>query len=518
MRSIGPLLMLAFVGGCHPHDHPEPAHDEAAHGHAHDPEATAYTDFSDTAELFAELPPLVIGRPSEVAAHLTWTANYRPVTEGRAVIELGEPAERFEAAAPAREGIFVLSVRPTRAGRHALTVRVESPGRTSVHRLGEVTVYPDAAALEAAHRNPEHEEDEVGGISFLKEQQWSMDFGLAVAERRQVRPAFEAYGTLRPRADGEAVVTAPVPGRVAKGERFPRIGLPVERGEVLLRLTPRLAEVGDEAALTQAVRRSRIALRRATRERERLDALLAQGALPERRVVDARFAEEQARATLETAERRHRQARQVEHVGEAGGEGAVAVRAPLDGTVVSVDVAPGAFVDDGTRLLRVVDLRALWLHVHVAETHVGELDAVQGVWFEVEGLDGVREAAAADVVTVGGVLDERTRTLPLVVRVQNPGGKMRVGMFAKVHVLSGPPLDAVTVPAEAVLLEGGLPIVYVQRGGETFERRVVRRGVRDGPWQAVEGVAEGERVVSRGAYAVRLAAASGQIPAHGHHH
>ena len=49
-------------------------------------------------------------------------------------------------------------------------------------------------------------------------------------------------------------------------------------------------------------------------------------------------------------------------------------------------------------------------------------------------------------------------------------------------------------------------VVYVQTGGERFARRLVRTGLRDGDYVAIiEGLAPGERVVSRGAYRVHLA-------------
>jgi multidrug efflux pump subunit AcrA (membrane-fusion protein) len=55
--------------------------------------------------------------------------------------------------------------------------------------------------------------------------------------------------------------------------------------------------------------------------------------------------------------------------------------------------------------------------------------------------------------------------------------------------------------------------------GESFERRPLRLGLRANGWvEVLEGVAAGERVVTTGAYEVRLAGASGALPAHGHAH
>ena len=62
-------------------------------------------------------------------------------------------------------------------------------------------------------------------------------------------------------------------------------------------------------------------------------------------------------------------------------------------------------------------------------------------------------------------------------------------------------------------------MAFVQVSGETFQKRELTLGIRDGTWvQVLSGVAEGERVVTKGAMAIRLASASSVIPAHGHAH
>ena len=67
--------------------------------------------------------------------------------------------------------------------------------------------------------------------------------------------------------------------------------------------------------------------------------------------------------------------------------------------------------------------------------------------------------------------------------------------------------------------DAGRPIVFVQREGETFERRAVTLGPRSGDLvQITEGVKPGDRVVTKGAYLVRLASLSTSVPAHGHVH
>jgi cobalt-zinc-cadmium efflux system membrane fusion protein len=75
------------------------------------------------------------------------------------------------------------------------------------------------------------------------------------------------------------------------------------------------------------------------------------------------------------------------------------------------------------------------------------------------------------------------------------------------------------VPASALVDDAGRPVVFVQREGEAFERRPVTLGARSvNLVQVTSGVQPGERVVTTGAYLVRLASLSTQVPSHGHVH
>jgi membrane fusion protein, heavy metal efflux system len=79
--------------------------------------------------------------------------------------------------------------------------------------------------------------------------------------------------------------------------------------------------------------------------------------------------------------------------------------------------------------------------------------------------------------------------------------------------------NTLSVPGAAIVEEDGRPIAFVQLSGETFEKRDLELGIRDGNQvQVLSGLTEGERVVTKGAYAVRLASVSSAIPAHGHVH
>jgi multidrug efflux pump subunit AcrA (membrane-fusion protein) len=118
-----------------------------------------------------------------------------------------------------------------------------------------------------------------------------------------------------------------------------------------------------------------------------------------------------------------------------------------------------------------------------------------------------------------GIIDPRTRALPVQFDVDNRGGDLLIGQTSTAILYTGSRERMTTVPKEAVLMEAGRPYVFVQTGGESFARRYIEVATRDGDLVGVRsGVAPGERVVTRGAYDVQLASAASGLPAEGHVH
>lgn len=513
-RWFGAIIALSF-GACHSHSH-DGAHD---HGAAEEnrPPTVAITHWTEQTELFVEFPSLIVGEESPFAAHFTRLSDFKPVDTGEVTVTLsggGVPEERFRGASSETAGIFVPIAKPEHAVKRRLAVQLKGNGLDLVHDLGEVKVYPD---LEAA-RLANEQEDEPGLIPFLKEQQWRGDFSSEVATERVIRPSIPVYGQIRARPDGEVRITAPTAGRLlTTGSEFPRIGMPVAADQLLASLAPQLGEGADLATLELTVAEAQLDVTHAEREHQRVKGLHAEGAVPERRVLDARHQEESARAQLRAAQRRLSHFRRLQRPTGRGARG-IELRSPIEGVLAAVHVAPGAFVEANREVFHVVQLDHLWLEVRVPEANVGRLSDTSGVWFEVEGFDRTFEVAS-EPVAIGGVVDPKTRTVPFVFELDNPERQLRVGMSVRAHVLTAEPMSSLAVPLSAVVNDGGQDVVYVQAGGESFDRRVVQLGARDSEFVEIkDGLRVGERVVVRGAYSVKLASSGTETPASGHAH
>ncbi len=506
------LFFMVFFTGCGRQDRP-------AAETAKERETLVYTHFSGETELFVELPALTVGQVSPFAAHFTWLRNFRPVAEGTVTVVLsdgGQAEERFTVDAPRVPGIFVPVAEPRLAGERRLSLELMTGNRRIHHDLGEVRVYPD---LETAVAAAPAEEADEGNIPFLKEQQWQIDFATAAVARRRLQHSVPATAVLRPAAGAEAYVTAPASGRLTSyGASFPKVGMTLESGQILATLVSRLGGDSDFAQLQLDRDRARSRYQLAQHELGRLEHLLAEKAIPRHRVVEAKASAEVARAELNAAEKRLAQySRQT-----ADGASGIKLYAPIAGVLAEVDITPGGYVEEGARLFRIINPSRLWLEGRIAEADLARMGTPERASFSVEGFPRpfeLRPGENSRLLAFGRVVDPVSRTVPVIFEIDDPDPRLAVGMLARARIFGGDIIEALALPESALIDDNGQDVTFVQAGGESFQHRVLRLGLRDSGWvEVLSGLAEGERVVVKGTYLVHLAASSPGEAGHGHAH
>lgn len=464
-----------------------------------EPTGGSITLWTDSTELFMEHPALVMGRPSRFAVHLTDLTDHAPLRSGsitmRFVPRDGSEPITVTQDAPRLPGIFGATAEFGRPGVYDLAIVVASPQARDSIAVPGLRVYTSAPEVPAG-------EEQDGGIPFLKEQQWkSPGFATAFAVDGMVMETFEAAGEVVPAAGRAAEVAAPVGGVIeAEGAtRSPAPGQWVQRGQLLVVLTPALGEAGSAYA------QARGELREAEDEYARATRLYAVEAVSQRRLREAESRLQAAREALAGI------------AGAGDATGRVPIRAPIGGVVASRRIIPGSRVAAGELLFSIVDPSVVWLEVHVPAARAAQLTTATGAAFRVEG--GAQVYRARRAVSVGSVVDSLTRTLLVLYEAANPDRTIKVGATATVAVGTGTQVRGVVVPSSAILDEDGRPICYVQVSGERFEKRELTLGGNDGTHAVVlSGLRSGERVVTGAAYHVRLASLSTSVPAEGHAH
>jgi RND family efflux transporter MFP subunit len=377
-------------------------------------------------------------------------------------------------------------------------------------------VFSDEAAANADAR--QQPEQDAAAIAYLKEQQWTNPFATAQVREGEVRTALRVPAAIEPVTGGEAIVSAPADGRYASN-RLPSIGDRVTAGAVIGRIEPRLAEGGeDRASLAAMVTEAQASLDSARADVARAERLLQERAVPARRVEDARRASAIAEARLTAAQARLAQRDEVLRSGGGTASGnAFVLRTPIGGRVAEVFAALGASFAEGAPLFRIVRTDRVELQAQVPPSET-PLQTITALALEVPGrADAI--PLKPDHVHDAGVIDPKTRALPVQIEVENRTGQLLIGQTGTAVIYTGRTQRVPVVPREAVLMEAGRPYVFVQTGGERFSRRYVEIASRDGDVIGIRtGVMPGDRVVTRGAYDVQLASAAKGLPAEGHVH
>ena len=478
------------------------------------------TSWTDKSELFMEHPPLVAGQTVRFAVHLTRLADFSALNAGRPHIEMtpetGAGPTTLPGSEPLRPGAFRVEGKLPMAGRYRWALVVDAPTLSDRHDLGTTTVFADASAAAAeAEKQPG---DDPAAIAYLKEQQWTNPFATARVREADMRAAVRVPGRLQPVTGGEAVVAAPAAGRFIAGTLV-SIGATVRAGQVLGELEPRLSAGDDRATLAAEVAEAQAALAAARAERERAERLLAERAVPARRLEDAQRAIGVAEAREKAAAARLAQRDETLRSGGGAASGnAFVLRAPIAGRVSEVSATLGASYDEGAPLFRIVKTDELELQALVPAADVALTRNVAAVALEVPGQPDAIPLRMHHMHD-SGVIDDETHALTVQFEVDNPGGQLLVGQTGTAILYSRDQVRLPAVPKAAVLMEAGRPYVFVQSGGERFARRLVEVAVRDGELVGLKsGVALGDRVVTKGAYDIQLASAAKGLPAEGHVH
>jgi RND family efflux transporter MFP subunit len=505
--------------------------------HSHDP--TSVTVFGERLLLFMEHPHLVRGASARFLAHLTVLETGEPLRSGTVTLEIGPT--RLAVDAPKREGLFTPEGSPGELGTFDGRLIVKSEQAEETLDLGPIVVHgSDAEADRAAH-------DEGGGeppnsVAFLMEPQWKVKLLLAKAETRTLSKRLAVPARAVAPEGMSAEVSSSVAGRLVASPSgaFPRTGDRVEAGRTLAFVEPPLGapELAQLHALELEFDLKALEVLRATgeaeaklafaeRERERIGKLRAEGLSTQQQLEQAEQNLALGRTELEAAARMKESLDRLVGIRDgAAGKPGTRIRFPLDapvaGTVVEVLEVPGASIEPGETLFRILDSSRIWVEGRVSEFDVssisegpgavGEFAALPARRFE---LSGIRDGKPY----LGQEVDASSRTLLVRYELENTDGAVRPGMLAELEIATGEREARVAIPTEAVVMDQGLPTAYVMLEGELFQKRELELGVEDGAWvEVLRGLEPGERVATRGAYVVKLAALSPASFGAGHAH
>ena len=520
------MSLIVLLGGCrdqaggghshgghshggHSHGgHSHGGHDHGGHDHGsdagHEEEAprVALTRWTDELELFVEFEPLTVGKLSRFAAHFTRLNDYKPLTEGIVIVSLIQDGNgiRQRVDSAAAPGIFTPGLKPKRAGKGRLSFELITAESKQAFVFDEVMVYADEGAAAAAM------ETQTAGdeIALLKEQAWELDFGVEPVQRADIDEVIRCSGQIRAMQGDELVVSAKTGGIVLFNGREVFHGNVVKADQVLFSISGAgLTEDNIETAYVEA----KAEYDKARADYDRAEQLRQKEILPQQDFDDVKVRLDLARIEYENIVANY-------------SDGAQLIKSPTAAFVKDILVDEGEFVESGSPLVVLSKNKNLILEAEVSQRYFADLPLIRSANFSTAYDSTVYsiEEFNGRLLSYGKNTEEGNSFLPVFFEIDNTGNLLP-GAFVEIFLKTRPLRDVLIIPRSAIMEEYENFYVYVQTGGESFEKRRLVLGVDNGKSvQVISGLAQDERIVTRGAYQVKLAAMASSIPSHGHSH
>lgn len=460
-----------------------------------------YTVWTDKTELFVEFPVLIVGETSRFAAHFTFLDKHQSVKAGSVTVSLvkGNKGIRNTAEAPASEGIFKPSLQPKQAGVYQLVFALKTPTLSDKIVIENVQVF--ANLEEAIAANPE--EENGGAITFLKEQAWKMEFQTVAVAKESIYTTISTSGVWKTSASNFKTLVATGSGSVSIPSSNLTVGSRVKKGQTLLTIS---SQGLSENNLGTEVTKAKAVYEQAKAEYDRKKQLYAS------KIV--------AKAEFESVAQKYEVAKaNFESLNAGYSSNGKRIVAPFNGFIESISIENGQFVEQGKALIAIITDKSSVLEATVSSEYAAQLQELKDVWYQPKtGIWSSLSQTGGKILSVGKSVKSEQPMLSVFAQT-NEAVFMPEGSFCEVQLAVGTGKETLVIPTSTLLEDYGNFSVIVQLSGESFERRQVTIGARNGSKVEVRsGLTLGEVVVSKGAYQVKMASMSGQVPAHGHSH
>jgi len=160
------------------------------------------------------------------------------------------------------------------------------------------------------------------------------------------------------------------------------------------------------------------------------------------------------------------------------------------------NVSVGDYVKDGTDLVNLEDISSVKVDFRIPEKYTDQVRPGQQIEVTVDALPNTPFRARVDAIDPQ--VDSSGRSAQLRGRIENPEGRLKPGMFARVRLILSQRDNALVVPEEAIVPDGARTVVW-----KVVDNKAVRTEVRTGQRRAarveiMDGIKAGDIVVIAG--------------------
>lgn len=486
-----------------PHVHSEAEGKTIDDGHQHEEVKIQLTAYSDNFEAFAEADPFVVGKVSNVLAHFSSLPDFKALEKGRISIRLivngKETSQTLEK--PTRKGIYSFDIKPEFVGNGVLIFDISTGNDKYQVTVPEVQVYSNEH--QAIHEAEEAVLPTINTAVFTKEQSWKIDFESEMPQTEAFGQTIKTTARVQPAQSDVILLSAKTNGIVVFLTDNLLEGRDVSAGEVLFSVSGS-GFADDNSAVRYMEAQNNY--EKAKLDYERTKELAKDKIVSERQLLDAKNEYDNARLVYNNLN---------ENFNSSGQR----VTSLIDGFISHIFVQNGQYVEPGQTLASIAQNKKLLLSADVQQKYVPILGSIQSANIRTpyDGKVYTLEQLNGKVLSHGKSTNDNNYLIPVNLLINN-NGSFTSGGFVELYLKTLTNTNALTIPNSALLEEQGNYFVFVQITPELFEKREISTGATDGiKMEILNGIAQTERVVSKGAILIKLAQATGTLDAHSGH-
>lgn len=499
MNKSKNILIIAFasffIGGC------QQSIKDTAPVDTHEHESITSTIFTPELELFTEFAAFTLHHSSDILVHITNLADYKPMLEGELSLSITGANTRYNKTlgSPSSPGIYRFTFAPDIAENINLKISF----RGEEFNINSQQIFKNDGEAEAYFESLASHGYGSEDITFTKEQSWGTDFQTMELTANPFNYIIMASGKLEALPTAKSSLIAPTEGLIEfNGNLIP--GQKVKKGEILF-----IVESGD---LTSTNLKTRYATAKAVYNKANIDYKRAEELVKDNIISDKDFQE--VKLNYETAQL------EFEAISKNFSNGKRIIKASKSGIISSIEITRGEFVTEGQKIAQIIQTNKLILKADISQKNIQEAKNIFAANFKIGGAEKLYSTQELNgkILSYSSLPSADNAYIPIYFEIDNPGD-LTANLFAEVFLQTNATENKVTIPLSALIESESHFHVYVQENGETYISKDVFIGGNDGEFAIVlSGLEAGDRIVTKGAYRIKLASLSGELPSHGHVH
>ncbi|MBK5721216.1 efflux RND transporter periplasmic adaptor subunit [Dysgonomonas sp. Marseille-P4677] len=361
-----------------------------------------------------------------------------------------------------------------------------------------------AEGKECDHDHNEQSEKKEGDhgdeIIFSPEQAASVGLEVVTVSPGKFHQVIKTSGQILSAQGDEVTISATSSGIVSFNKSSLNEGTAVRGGESLLSISSKNMIDGDP------IIRAKSAYAIAQREYQRAESLIGDKLISEKEYNEIKLNYENAKNAYQA-------------IGQRSSSRGVSISTPIGGFIKTKLVSEGQYVDVGQALMTVTQNKRLQLRADVSERYYKDLVTISSANFKTSYDKAIHNLSELNgrIVSYGRATNSQEFYLPAIFEFDNIG-QVIAGSYVEVYLLGQPRENVITIPVASLTEEQGIYFVYLQIHPDAYKKQEVAIGSNDGGLvEILSGLTEGDKVVSKGAYYVKLASTASAIP-HAHEH